>query len=371
MTPMRVVFIQRSVGPGGSKNSLLQTLRIACTQKDFQFRVLCGEEGSFVSECRELGIEPAISRIPEWRKWPERFFFARKLGVIAKRLSDFAPDYVISNERWWAPHAQFLARQLGCRSASYVRESALTAAPKARQYHLHKLDRVLCVSAALKQELDRTATLPGNSRVVYNPVQRPTIDPDADAQISVMLNQFPRVKKWLLHIGLLSECKNQIGTIRTLRALHDAGLQDWGLILAGDTDTDYFQRVEQEISRVGLEQHVCVAGQVAHLGNLIQRTEGTLLSSRHEGLPRAVIESFLLGKMCFATSLPGLAEIYGKCENSFVSATNDPESLAQTVLEAQKNLPKMSVIADELRKELDIKFSPENHWCQLTAALAK
>lgn len=366
---MRVVFIQRSVGPGGSKNSLLQTLRVASTQNDFQFKVLCGEEGSFVNKCRELGIEPAIARIPEWRKWPERLFFARKMGVIAKQVGDFAPDYVISNERWWAPHAQFLAKQLGCRSASYVRESAITAAPKARQYHLHKLDRVLCVSTALKQELDSAATLPGNSRVVYNPVLPPTIDPSADAQISLMLEKFPRVKKWLLHIGLLSECKNQIGTIRTLRALHDAGLQDWGLILAGDADTDYFPRVEQEIRRAGLEQHVCVAGQVARLGNLIQHSEGTLLSSRHEGLPRAVIESFLLGKMCFSVPLPGLEEIYGHQQPRFVSATQDAQSLACLVLKALEKPDEWHAATASVRDELELKFSPGNHWSQLMAAL--
>jgi len=367
---MRVLFIQRSVGPGGSKNSLLQTLKVAQTQSDFAFQILVGAEGTFVTECRAMGIEPVIAAMPEWRKWPERFFFTRRMDLLADRFRSFKPNYVISNERWWAPHAQFLAARLGCRSACSVRESAFTSAPKARQYRLHQLDRVLCVSAALQQELSRVASLPGNSRVVYNPVSPPRVDPDAETLVDSCLEEFPHVKKWLLHIGLISEGKNQIETVNALRRLREAGLKDWGLILAGDTDTIYLPRLQKVIYDADLEQQVCLTGHVRNIGNFIQRSEATLLASRHEGLPRAVIESFLLNKMCFTTPLPGLEEIYGEQLKSFVSATADVDSLAQIILEAQNNHAGCQTAMEKVRDELKVKFSPENHWQQFMAALA-
>ncbi|MEO5802491.1 MAG: glycosyltransferase [Verrucomicrobiota bacterium] len=367
---MRVLFIQRSVGPGGSKNSLLQTLKVAQTQPDFEFQILVGEEGSFVTECRAMGIEPIIATMPEWRKWPERFFFKRRMDLLTNRFRSFKPDYVISNERWWAPHAQFLAARLGCRSACSVRESAFTSAPKARQYRLHQLDRVLCVSAALQRELSRVASLPGNSRVVYNPVSPPRVDPDAKVLVDSCLEKFPRVKKWLLHVGLISEGKNQIETVRALLCLHEAGLNDWGLILAGDTDTDYFPRVQEEIRRADLGQHVCFTGHIEHIGNLIQRSEGTLLASRHEGLPRVVIESFLLNRMCFATPLPGLEEIYGDQRKSFVSPEANANSLAEIILKTHNQHAECQTAMETVRDRLKTNFSPENHWQQFIAALA-
>lgn len=366
---VRVVFIQRSVGPGGSKNSLMQTLRIAETKKDFHFKVLCGDEGSFVTECRENGFEPVISKIPEWRKLVDRFFFARKMGVIAEKIHQFAPDYVISNEMWWAPHADHLAKRLGCKSACVIRDT-LAAGGKARKYHLQKLDRVLCISDAMEQELERAATLPGNLRLVYNAILPPGTDSAAETQINKWLKPFSRVRRWLLVIGQIGQRKNQIEAVRILDQLHKAGLKDLGLIFAGEADAGYLPELLEAIAQFELKDFVCLPGQVKSIGNLIERCEATLLTSLREGLPRSIIESFLLDKPCFSTPLAGLEEIYGDEQAYFVSRGHSAAALAPIVLGALNRSEQTRAITTKIRQNVRARFSPENHWRQFISALA-
>jgi glycosyltransferase involved in cell wall biosynthesis len=365
---MRIVFIQRPVGPGGSKNSLLQTLIVAQRQHDFDCRIAVGEEGAFVEICRAIGIQPLIAKIPEWRKWPERFFFRRRMNFLAQNFRSFAPDYVISNEMWWAPHAVYLAKQLKCKSACVVRDT-LAVGPKARQYNLHKLDRVLCISAAMRDEFERATNLRENVRLVYNPVVPPTIQRAADQEINDLLKSFSHVEKWLLVAGRVGRRKNQIEAVRILARIRQDGFKNFGLILAGKLDTDYLPSLRNVIAQFELENFVCLPGQINAIGNLIQRCDATLLTSQREGLPRSIIESFLLGKPCFSMPLPGLEEIYDGEQADFVSRGQGAAALAPLILDALRNPEKIKISAAKVQQFVTEKFSPENHWRQFVEAL--
>src|SRR5262245_61134976 len=128
---MRIVFIQRSAGEGGSKMSLLESLRAARTQPHVQCQIVTWGQGRFADECRQLGLQPVTAAMPDWRKLLQRLSFRRRVDALAENLRPFAPNYVISNEMWWAPHALRLASRLKCRTACIVRDT-LAAGPKAR-----------------------------------------------------------------------------------------------------------------------------------------------------------------------------------------------------------------------------------------------
>lgn len=366
---MRLLFIQRSVGAGGSKNSLLQTLAVAGGQADFQGRVVVGGEGAFVAECRALGIETVMASLPEWRKFSQRLFFKWKMKRVINQVGSFAPDYVISNEMWWAPHAIHLAKKLNCKSACVIRDT-LAAGYKGGKYHLHKLDRILCISAAMQRDLENAASLSDNTRLVYNAVLPPAIDTGAETKVDQLLGKFPHAQKWLLVIGRVGQRKNQIEAVRILGRLHQAGLRDFGLVLAGQIDANYSPALREVIAQFGLENFVCQAGQVEYIGNLIQRCEAMLLTSQREGLPRSIIESFLLGKPCFSTPLPGLDEIYGEEQSRFVSRGSGAASLTPLMLNALKNPGELRATTARVQENVMKTFSPENNWRQLKAALA-
>ena len=364
---MRIVFIQRSVGEGGSKMSLLESLRAGRTQPDIHCLIVTWGHGRFVDECSQLGLQLITAAMPDWRKLLQRFSFRRRVDVVAEKIRPFAPDYIVSNEMWWAPHALRLASRLKCRSACILRDT-LAAGPKARQYRLHALDRVLCISAAMQDELKRKTDLSENLRLVYNPVFAPAVEvPETD--LHPQLKKFPHVQNWLLTIGRVGERKNQLECVRVLGRLHEAGLKNYGMILAGSIDDDYLPKLRETISQLKLESFVCIAGQITQIGNLIQQCEITLLTSEREGLPRSVIESFLLGKACFSTPLPGLDEIYGAQLFRFVSAEPKASALAAIVINALANPSEMRGHVATVQQTVREKFAPENYWPKMRRAL--
>lgn len=365
---MRLVFIQRSIGEGGSKTSLLESLRAARTLSDIQCQVVTWGEGDFLSNCRELGLQPVIAPLPDWRKFFQRLTFQRRMDALAGALRPFAPDYVVSNEMWWAPHALSLAIRLDCQSACIIRDT-IAAGPKARQYRLPELHRVLCISTAMKKAMEEASGPHTNLRVVHNAIFPPSVDSGETRQAE--LEKFPRVRRWLLTIGRVGERKNQVATVETLGRLHEAGLKDCGLVLAGSVDDDYSPQLREAISRLRLEDFVLVAGPVKHIGNLIQRCDASLLTSRREGLPRSIIESFLLGKPCFSTPLPGLDEIYGGPVNYFVSKEDNASALAMLICDALAKPDQLRQHTAIVQENVREKFAPENHWRQMRAALGE
>jgi glycosyltransferase involved in cell wall biosynthesis len=364
---MRIVFIQRSAGEGGSKMSLLESLRAARTQPDINCLIVTWRQGRFEEKCRHLGLQVITATMPDWRKLVQRLSFRRRVGMLAEKLRSFAPDYIISNEMWWSPHALKLASRLKCRSACILRDT-LAAGPKARQYRLHELDRVLCISAAMQDELERKTDLSENLRLVYNPVFAPAVEvPETD--LHPQLKKFPHVQNWLLTIGRVGERKNQLECVRVLGRLHEAGLKNYGLILAGSVDDDYLPKLRETISQLKLENFVCIAGQMTQIGNLIQQCEITLLTSEREGLPRSIIESFLLGKACFSTPLPGLDEIYGAQCSRFVSPEPNASALAAIIINALANPSELRRHATTVQETVREKFAPESYWPKMRVAL--
>ena len=59
---MRIVFIQRSAGEGGSKMSLLESLRAGRTQPDIHCLIVTWGHGRFVDECSQLGLQLSLPR---------------------------------------------------------------------------------------------------------------------------------------------------------------------------------------------------------------------------------------------------------------------------------------------------------------------
>lgn len=366
---MKILFIQKTAGTGGAKQSLIETLYAASACKGLICGVITGEDGPFVEQCRAIGINPIIGSIPEWRKWTERIFVNRRIQCLATEVNFFKPDYVVSNEMWWSPHAILLARRLGCHSAAIVRDM-VAVGPKARKYQLHQLDRILCLSEAMQKELSSAADLAGNSRVLYDPVAQPYIQQNVETEVRDLLAAFPKVKKWLLTVGSIGPRKNQIEAVRVLGLVHKAGLDDVGLILAGRIEKNYEPELIDVIARSRLEQFVCMPGHVNHVGNWIQYSQATLLTSRREGLPRSIIESLLLGRPCFSLPLPGLEEIYGEEILKFVSTEARADCLAPLLINGLLKPETLRESINNISSTLKDRFSPESHIRNLQKVLS-
>jgi glycosyltransferase involved in cell wall biosynthesis len=365
---MRILFIQKHADGGGAVSSLSQALAACVGTGRVVPALLCAGDGRLSATCRKLGIEVFLAPMPEWRKLGERWGRGRLLRDAADTVRAFAPDVVVANEMWMAPQAGVVAARLGARSACIVRDF-IAAGCKARQYHLHKLDRVLCVSSAMCDALAANGVPGCKLRTLYNPIDAPT---DAAALWPETPGRFLAVRHWLAVIGTVCARKNQAEAVRVLASLHQHGGNDWGLLLVGELEPSYERTLHDAIHSAGLQDAVWVAGHVEPVGAALAAARAVLSTSKREGLPRSLIEAFLYGKPAFAYDLPGLNEIYGDAHSDWTvdgAVADAPGQMAARILRAFHDPERLADAAGQLRARLAAGFHRDTYPQRLEAAL--
>ncbi len=93
--------------------------------------------------------------------------------------------------------------------------------------------------------------------------------------------------------------------------------------------------IESEISRRGLSSRVVIRGWLseAAVKEALDRSRFLVLPSLDEGLPVAIMEAFARARPVLATRVAGVPEIVVHRVNGVVVPPNDPESLAQGLVE--------------------------------------
>ena len=366
--PMRILFIQKHADGGGAVSSLTEALAACAGTGLVTPAVLCAGDGRLTTACRQLNVEVFLTMLPEWRKLSDCWVRKRQLSKAAELARSFVPDVVVANEMWMAPQARVIAAHLGARGACIVRDF-IAAGRRARQYQLHHLDRVLCVSAAMSDALAANGVPRCGLRTLYNPIAVPAAVPAMQPQTPA---DFPEVRRWLVVIGSVCGRKNQAKAVRVLAALHQQGGRDWGLLLAGALDASYKETLDAAIRSAGLQQSVWVAGHVEPIGAAFAAADAVLSTSEREGLPRSLIEAFLSGKPAFAYDLPGLNEIYGDCHADWTvdgAAADAPEKMARCILRAFQDPDELAAETGRLRARLETGFRSETYPNRLVAAL--
>ena len=366
---MRLLFIQKSASSGGgSKVSLVETLRAGLEGSAFLANVLAGEEGPFLERYRQLGLSPYLAPIPEWRKLFHRIRFPGAIRSLSSIVSGFAPEVVVSNEMWWGPHALYLSRRLGCRSACIIRDGIATLST-ARKYRLQELDRVLCVSNSLANQLLPDPVLATKVRTFYNCVRLPDHDPAVEHDVARAMERYPKGKRWMLVIGKVGFRKNQSEAVHCLERLVRNGWTEWGLLLAGTVEEEYRPVIERVIRESGLVDRVCLFGEIPNIASALRRTHLVILTSTREGMPRSLIEGILGGKLCFTSNVEGSEEIFGEHKSLFVSDPPDGGALADRILSTLRNPEGAEQARASLQERAERLFSPQSHVHALLRAL--
>jgi len=91
--------------------------------------------------------------------------------------------------------------------------------------------------------------------------------------------------------------------------------------------------IEAEIHRLGLQDSVMFTGYRLDVPNLIYASDISVLPSRYEGIPRALMESMVLGIPVIATDVPGSRTLISAGENGLLVAYDNASELAAGILQ--------------------------------------
>jgi L-malate glycosyltransferase len=95
--------------------------------------------------------------------------------------------------------------------------------------------------------------------------------------------------------------------------------------------------IENEIRRLGLENHVRLLGFRKDVAAVYRAADIYAISSRNEGLCSSILEAMYFRLPVAATNAGGIPELVRHGVNGFLSPVDDPEKLAENLLTLIEN----------------------------------
>ncbi len=125
-------------------------------------------------------------------------------------------------------------------------------------------------------------------------------------------------------------------------------IPDCLFVLVGDGPL--MKQTEEMILSMGLQQNVLLLGSRKDVVEILPAFDAFLITSRTEGLPRALLESLAVGVPVVSTDVGGIHELIGNGRNGYLSEEGDIDSLVadlRLILDDPGNTAEMMSHVDE------------------------
>ncbi len=334
---VRVTFLIGSLDIGGAEQQLVRLVN-GLDRERFEPSVLCLWRGgplekSLRPDVRVDGVR--LDRVEHRGVRSRALLAARIFWTIGQGLRRQRPDIL---------HAYLPAAYvLGAVAAWFLRIRIVIAARRGLDsYHLYPylrwrllarfanrvIDLHLCNSEAVRgYAIEKENLSSGNTAVVYNGLDLPAI---TDAPPLPEGWRQPETQFLAISIANLIHYKNHQMLLRALPRVV-AEVPGFRLVLAGKGPER--GALEALAAELGIAPHVVFAGSVESASSYLPAFDLSLLTSRHEGLPNAVMESLAAGVPVVATAVGGTPELIDDGVEGLLVPSDDDAGLAAAILQ--------------------------------------
>jgi glycosyltransferase involved in cell wall biosynthesis len=196
-----------------------------------------------------------------------------------------------------------------------------------------RADGIICQTPSMAEDMARELGVPEKLLVVLpNPVDAEEI------RASIGLNPAPKIGPGphLLAVGRLSREKGYDLLLRAMVTVRTE-FPDASLLIAGEGQEE--AALKAECRALGLDSTVRFAGYVDRPWTLFPAATLFVLSSRHEGLPNALLEAAAAGLPIVALpAAGGVAELLRDQPGVWLASTHSADALADSLLAALRAL---------------------------------
>ncbi len=335
-TPVVVAELAGSAAHGGGER-YLELLIDRLDRARFRPLLICPEPGPFVEIMRGRGVPTTLVHLAPlvnplallrlaWLLRRERVTIlhthgarSNAYGAVAGRLARV--PVIISTV-----HNSLLDYEIGeLRRWFYL---------LARRYTIHLADRVICVSAALRQYvLDLFQTAPERTVTVYNGIDLSQFNParsGAIARTKFKVDDGPL----LVAVGRLAAQKGHRYLLEALPHL----IQEWpqlGCVIVGGGEL--YGELTELAARLGVAQRCHFAGVWSDVAEVLAAADVVVFPSVSEGFPFVLLEALALAKPVVASNVHAVYELIEDRKTGVLVQARNPEALAQGIREVLRN----------------------------------
>lgn len=301
---IKVLIIAGAMNVGGIENQLMHLLRQA-DKNQFQIDFTTTAENPFYED-EILALGGKCIHIPGTGGWN----FLRYCCAIYRVMKDGQYDVIHSHELFHSGMVLLTARLAGVKhrfvhAHNWADGSVLgEKTPIKRKLYnavmrwliLHNATEFVACSTLAGQFLygEETTHQP-NYHLVFNSVDT-----------SKFLDHYDQVETgefiddgWInvIQVGRFTVVKNQLFTVQIAAELKRRG-QKIRILCLGNDGNEYEAKVQEEICRLGIEEHMLLLGIRKDVDVLMRKSSAFLLPSQYEGMPLVLIEAQAAGLPC-------------------------------------------------------------------------
>jgi glycosyltransferase involved in cell wall biosynthesis len=340
---MRVCFISHTAGRNGAELALLELLR-GLRKLDIHCLVFVPKKGPLLVELDRLNIEWRVVNYPWWWKLrgkslPRRILrtlrglaAAARIAIILRR---WRCDVVVTNTvavssgafaAWLArkPHVWHLHE-------SPFRDLRLTF-DLGNRWATRLIDRlstlIVVVSRAVANDYSRYIK-PDRLHLIYQSI---TSEESFSGSKPDRIDDSNRDRNFFqcAMVGSIQPSKGQDAAITALSEVVRRGV-DAHLMLVGEGELAYLDRLRCQVKDHGLEQRVTFTGYVNDPTSFFQAADVILMCSRWEAFGRVTIEAMLAHKAVIASASGGTIELISEGKTGLLYECGNHVELADKI----------------------------------------
>lgn len=219
---------------------------------------------------------------------------------------------------------------------------------------LRFIDRVVVVSGAMREKVRLRGLHVINNGIPSDNGCITDCPVDETSQVDPVTAAFCRNG---FTIGAIGRLSNEKGFDILLAAVREVAetTPEIRLVILGEGGERGI--LEEQVKKLGLEQHVLMPGYVAGASRYLPFFDVFVLSSLTEGLPIVILEAMQAGVPIVATRVGGIPEVLENGEAGILADPSDPSALARGILRLFDDPPLRASFTEHGKKMVKEKYS--------------
>tara|TARA_R100000935_G_scaffold31937_1_gene52466 strand:- start:2114 stop:3211 length:1098 start_codon:yes stop_codon:yes gene_type:complete len=228
---------------------------------------------------------------------------------------------------------------------------------KILKYNHKRIDRIICVSQAVKDVLMPILNNDNKVEVIYDGINVEKFSKSIGT--GILRENFGIPKETLLigNIAGLTRQKDLFTFLNTAQAVLRKTDKDLKFLIIGQGPLE--KELKEYTKSLGIEKHVIFTGFRNDISLILPELDLFLLSSETEGLPLSIMEAFAAQIPVVATAAGGTGEAIKNEITGMISPIKDPEKLALNTLKIINNSELRSHVIRNALALVNSKFTLE------------
>jgi len=348
---MKILHVSTIIEWRGGDNQMLTTYSILKSHQDLQQFIFCPENSILEKKC----IEEAIPHFTASRNAKYSIAFIKKLYQIIKNeqitilhlhdskaftmslfIVNFFPQLklVYSRKRNNKIHKNFF---------------------KTLKYNHNRINRIVCVSQAVKDVLKPVLNEESKAQVIYDGID---VDKFTSSKSTGILRSTYSIPKDVLIIGNiagLTKQKDLFTFLDTAKIILNQTKKELKFLIIGQGNLE--AELKNYTKELGIQNEVIFTGFRNDVPKILPELDLFLLSSETEGLPLSIMEAFACKVPVVATAAGGIGEAITNGITGMISPVKNPDLLAANTLKLINNQELRDKIVSAAFEVVNAKFN--------------